>query len=93
MGCVLDEGVWVKKTSYKPKIKHASPGGPSGVKINESQGAVLNSLFSEAQEIKQSLGVVVGDLHKCTELLGGEYLSSVWVIDDYAILVWCLGDW
>ncbi|MCD7465129.1 hypothetical protein HAX54_000671 [Datura stramonium] len=70
MGYVLDEGVWVKKGSYKPKIKHASPEGPSSAKIDESQGVVLNSLLSEAQEIKQSLDVVVDDLYKCTELLG-----------------------
>ncbi|MCE3049987.1 hypothetical protein HAX54_046245 [Datura stramonium] len=69
MGYDLDEGFWVKKASYKPKIEHASPEGPSSVKIDESQGAVLHSLLSEAQEIKQSLGAVVGDLHKCTELL------------------------
>ncbi|MCD7465489.1 hypothetical protein HAX54_001416, partial [Datura stramonium] len=46
------------------------PGGPSNVKIDESQGFVLNSLLSKAQDIKNSLGAVVGDLHKCTELLG-----------------------
>ncbi|MCD9645360.1 hypothetical protein HAX54_034216 [Datura stramonium] len=70
MGYVLDEGVWVKKASYKPKIKNASPEGPSCVKIDGSQDSILNSLLFEAQDIKQSLGAVVGDLHKCTELLG-----------------------
>ncbi|MCD7465842.1 hypothetical protein HAX54_002019 [Datura stramonium] len=55
MGYVLDEGVWVKKASYKPKIKNASPEGPSGVKIDGSQDALLNSLLYEAQDIKQSL--------------------------------------
>ncbi|MCE2056086.1 hypothetical protein HAX54_044026, partial [Datura stramonium] len=70
MGYVLDEGIWVKKASYKPKIKQASPEGPSSVKIDGSQDAVLNSLMFKAQDIKQSLGAVVGGLHKCTELLG-----------------------
>ncbi|MCD9640249.1 hypothetical protein HAX54_025446 [Datura stramonium] len=59
-----------KKASYKPKIKHASPEGPRSVKIDEAHGVVLNSLSSEAWEIKQSLGAVVGDLYKCTELMG-----------------------
>ncbi|MCD7472806.1 hypothetical protein HAX54_014172 [Datura stramonium] len=36
MGYVLDERVWVKKASYKPKIKHASPEGPNSVKIDEA---------------------------------------------------------
>ncbi|MCD9638769.1 hypothetical protein HAX54_022920, partial [Datura stramonium] len=70
MSYVLDEAIWVKKANYKPKIIHASPKGPSNVKIDESQGVVLNSLLSEAQEIKQSLGTVVSDLHKCIVLLG-----------------------
>ncbi|MCD7473462.1 hypothetical protein HAX54_015336, partial [Datura stramonium] len=60
----------VKKSIYKPKIKNASPESPSGVMIDGSQDVVLNSLLSETQDIKQSLGAVVGDLHKCTELLG-----------------------
>ncbi|MCE3216579.1 hypothetical protein HAX54_006955, partial [Datura stramonium] len=42
----------------------------SSVKLDEAQGVVLHSLLSEAQKIKQALGAVVGDLHKCTELLG-----------------------
>ncbi|MCD7472634.1 hypothetical protein HAX54_013929 [Datura stramonium] len=67
---VLDEGVWVKKASYKPKVKPASAEGPSSVRLYDAQGVVLYSLLSEAQEIKESLGAVVGDLHKCTELLG-----------------------
>ncbi|MCD9646537.1 hypothetical protein HAX54_036456 [Datura stramonium] len=70
MSYALDEGVWIKKSNYKPKIKYVSPEGPSSVKIDEAQGAILNSILSEAQEIKQSLGVVVCDLHKCTKLLG-----------------------
>ncbi|MCE0480548.1 hypothetical protein HAX54_037489 [Datura stramonium] len=70
MSYVLHEGVWVKKTSYKPKVKLASAEGPSSVRFDDAQGAVLNSLLSEAQEIKKSLDAVVGDLHKCTELLG-----------------------
>ncbi|MCD9639387.1 hypothetical protein HAX54_023828 [Datura stramonium] len=69
IGYVLDEGVWVKKASYKPKVKPVSAEGPSSVRLDDAQGAVLNSLLFEAQEIKHSLGVVVGDLHKCTELL------------------------
>ncbi|MCD9641581.1 hypothetical protein HAX54_027809, partial [Datura stramonium] len=70
MGYVLDEGVSVKKASYKHKVKPASAEGPSSVRLDDAQGVVLNSLLSEAKKIKQSLGAVVGDLHKCTELLG-----------------------
>ncbi|MCE3052156.1 hypothetical protein HAX54_051722 [Datura stramonium] len=55
MGYVLDDGVWVKKFSYKPKIKHASPGGLSGVKIDESQGAVLNSPFLKPRKSNNHL--------------------------------------
>ncbi|MCD9638802.1 hypothetical protein HAX54_022955 [Datura stramonium] len=69
MGHVLDEGVWVKKKNYKPKVNPASAEGSSSIRLDGAQGVVLNSLLSEPQDIKQSLGAVIGDLHKCTEFL------------------------
>ncbi|MCD9560710.1 hypothetical protein HAX54_019456 [Datura stramonium] len=58
MGYVLDNGVWVKKANYKPKVKPVSVVNSSGISSDDAQNSVLTSLLMETQDIKWSLGVV-----------------------------------
>ncbi|MCD7469771.1 hypothetical protein HAX54_009015 [Datura stramonium] len=57
MGYILDEGVWVNKASYKPKIRHVSPDGPSCVKIDEDKRKDSKSTSCNDQE----------DIHKSNQ--------------------------
>ncbi|MCD7455205.1 hypothetical protein HAX54_027387 [Datura stramonium] len=67
MGYLFDDGCWIKKASYKPKVKTTYVGGSRKNIPDGAQSIAFSSLMSDVQDIKQSLGAAVGDLHKCNE--------------------------
>ncbi|MCD7465789.1 hypothetical protein HAX54_001947 [Datura stramonium] len=71
MSYILDDGGWVKKANYNPKVKLATVVNSRGINSNCAQSSILNSILTEAQDIKQSLGVVVSDQHKSKVLQSG----------------------
>ncbi|MCD7473595.1 hypothetical protein HAX54_015536 [Datura stramonium] len=69
MGYILDEDRWVEKASFKPKAKISTVESSNNVSLDGSSNSILSSLLTEFKDVKETLGVVDGDLHKSNELL------------------------
>ncbi|MCE3049715.1 hypothetical protein HAX54_045587, partial [Datura stramonium] len=69
MGYILDEDHWVKKASFKPKAKISTVEFSNNVPPDGSSSSVLSSLLTELKDVTETLGAVVGDLHKSNESL------------------------